>query len=224
MLSGKGFVTGMAMSKISSESDPYDVAVIGGGPAGSTVATFLARQGRRVALIEKEQHTRFHIGESLLPKNIPIIDRLGLSEEISRIGVRKPDAEFVSPDHDDRQAYFFRDALDPEPSYSFHVRRAEFDEILYRHAASNGVAVWENTLVTNNERSADGWRLSIDGTDQPDGIFAKFLIDASGRDGFLARKHDLRSRDRKHNSAALFTHYKSDGSRARSDRSDQAPC
>ncbi|MCZ6773098.1 MAG: NAD(P)/FAD-dependent oxidoreductase [Proteobacteria bacterium] len=190
-----------------SNSDPYDVAVIGGGPAGSTVATFLAQQGRRVALIEKEQHPRFHIGESLLAKNLPIIDRLGLSREISRIGVRKPGAEFVSPDHDERQAYFFCDALDPNPSYSFHVRRADFDEILFRHAASTGVAVWENCLVTDNERVADGWRLSIDGSDSSDGIFAKFLIDASGRDGFLARKHDLRSRDRKHNSAALFAHY-----------------
>ena len=181
----------MATIRSDSNTDSYDVAVIGGGPAGSTVATFLARQGRRVALIEKEQHPRFHIGESLLPKNIPIIDRLGLSREIAEIGVRKPGAEFVSPDHENRQPYFFRDALDPEPPFSFHVRRAEFDEILFRHAASNGVAVWENALVTDNERMADGWRLSFDGADRSDGIFAKFLIDASGRDGYLARKHDL---------------------------------
>ena len=203
----EGLISDMATTSRFSDSDPYDVAVIGGGPAGSTVATLLARQGRRVALIEKARHPRFHIGESLLPKNIPIIERLGLSREIAEIGVRKPGAEFISPDHDDRQTYFFRDALDPEPSYSFHVRRAEFDEILFRHAASNGVAVWENTLVTENERVADGWRLTIEGSDPSDGILAKFLIDASGRDGYLARKHDLRSRDRKHNSAALFTHY-----------------
>ncbi len=71
-----------------SASDQYDVAVIGGGPAGSTVSTFLAQQGRRVALIEKSQHPRFHIGESLLPKNLPIIDRLGLKQEIAEIGVK----------------------------------------------------------------------------------------------------------------------------------------
>jgi len=174
-----------------SKSDHYDVAVIGGGPAGATVSILLARQGRRVALIEKSQHPRFHIGESLLPKNLPIIGRLGLSREISEIGVHKPGAEFVSPDHDERQAYFFCDALDPEPSHSFHVRRAEFDEILFRHAASTGVTVRENCLVTDNERVVDGWRLRIDGSGQADEIFAKYLIDASGRDGYLARKHGL---------------------------------
>ena len=93
----------------------YDVAVIGGGPGGSTAATFLAQKGRRVALIEKSQHPRFHIGESLLPKNLPIIDRLGLSREVADIGVFKPGAEFIAPDYDKRQAYFFTEALDPEP-------------------------------------------------------------------------------------------------------------
>lgn len=190
-----------------STSEPYDVAVIGGGPAGSTVATLLARLGRRVVLIEKNKHPRFHIGESLLPKNLPIIDRLGLSREISEIGIRKPGAEFVSPDHDRRQAYLFCNALDPTPPFSYHVRRADFDEILFRHAAANGVAMRENHIVTGNERLSDGWRLDIEGSGQTEEIFAKYLIDASGRDGFLARKLDLRIRSRKHNSAALFGHY-----------------
>lgn len=206
----------VAMPDAASRSDRYDVAVIGGGPAGSTVSTFLARQGRRVVLTEKSRHPRFHIGESLLPKNMPIIERLGLTEQVANIGVYKPGAEFVSPDHDRRQPYYFCDALDPNPSHSFHVRRAEFDELLFRHAASAGVDAREDSQVTHSERVADGWRLTVarSGSDQPDEIFAKFLIDASGRDGYLARKGDLRSRDRKHNSAAIFSHYENVGPEA----------
>lgn len=195
------------MQESVSNTEPYDVAVIGGGPAGASVAAFLAQKGRRVALIEKAQHPRFHIGESLLPQNLPVIERLGVLREVSEIGIKKPGVEFVSPDHEQRQPYFFRDALFPKPSYSFHVRRADFDEILFRHAAAAGVAIWENALVTEHERTKDGWRLTIDGHDQPGEISAKFLIDASGRDGYLARKNGLRTRNRKHNSAALFSHY-----------------
>src|SRR3954452_24123665 len=80
--------------------EPWDVLVVGGGPAGSTIATLLARRGERVLLIEKERHPRFHIGESLLPMNMPLFDALGIGDEIARIGIPKYGVEFVSPDHD----------------------------------------------------------------------------------------------------------------------------
>jgi flavin-dependent dehydrogenase len=193
-----------------SEANSYDVAVIGGGPAGATVSIFLAQSGRKVVLIDKAQHPRFHIGESLLPQNLPIIERLGVSREVAEIGVYKPGAEFISPEYDRRQTFLFCDSMSPELAYSYHVRRADFDEILFRHAASVGVALRENCSVVGEERVADGWRLETSMTDDAGGakeIFAKYLIDASGRDGFLARKNDLRNRDREHNSAALFAHY-----------------
>ena len=72
--------------------------VIGGGPAGSTAAALLAKAGRDVVLLEKDAHPRFHIGESLLPRNLAIFDRLGMRDEIHAMGVLKPGAEFVSDD------------------------------------------------------------------------------------------------------------------------------
>ena len=72
-----------------------DVLVIGGGPAGSTIATQLVRQGRSVVMLEKDHHPRFHIGESLLPGNVALFDKLGVREQIDRIGMPKFGIEFV---------------------------------------------------------------------------------------------------------------------------------
>lgn len=77
-----------------------DVLVIGGGPAGSTVAPLLAEKGYRVVLLEKARHPRFHIGESLLPANLPLFERLGVAADVRAIGMEKWGAEFVSPHHE----------------------------------------------------------------------------------------------------------------------------
>lgn len=189
-------------------SNAVDVAVIGGGPAGSAVSTFLARSGRRIALIEKSRHPRFHVGESLLPRNLPILERLGVSDAVAAIGRYKPGAEFVSPHHEQRQVFPFADALDPSPDHAYNVTRAEFDEILLRHAAAApGVDLWEGYSATDAERTADGWRVALAGESATAEIRAGFLIDASGRDGFLARSENLRQRSRRHNSAAIFAHF-----------------
>ena len=83
-----------------------DVVVIGGGPAGSSAAIVLAERGHRVAQLEKSRHPRFHIGESLLPANLPLFERLGVAGEVRAIGMRKWGAEFVSPWHGGRGETF----------------------------------------------------------------------------------------------------------------------
>jgi flavin-dependent dehydrogenase len=72
----------------------FDVAVIGGGPAGSTAATLLSKLGHKVVVLEKEHHPRFHIGESLLPMNLPVFERLGVLDKVRAMGVHKPGADF----------------------------------------------------------------------------------------------------------------------------------
>ena len=191
----------------SNACDPFDVAVIGGGPAGSTVAALLAESGRRVVVFEKHRHPRFHIGESLLPKNLPILARLGLEEEVRSVSVYKPGAEFISPDHDERQAFYFSDALDPSPDHAYQIERARFDEILLRNARKKGAEIWEDTAVTAVEFEDGGCRLTVKGEAAKEACRARFLVDASGREGLVARQVGERRRDHKHNSAAMFAHF-----------------
>ncbi len=84
-----------------------DILVIGGGPAGTTAAALLAERGPRCGAAGEGQHPRFHIGESLLPQNMPILDRLGLGEAVAKLGVFKPGAEFVDDETGRRTAYPF---------------------------------------------------------------------------------------------------------------------
>src|ERR1700675_3289016 len=107
-----------------------DVLVVGGGPAGSTIAALLAERGKRVILVEKDRHPRFHIGESLLPLNLPLFERLGVKDHIERIGMIKYGVEFVSPYHGKAVSRDFAQAWDKAFPYSYQVRRSEFDHAL----------------------------------------------------------------------------------------------
>jgi 2-polyprenyl-6-methoxyphenol hydroxylase-like FAD-dependent oxidoreductase len=112
-----------------------DVVVIGGGPAGSTSSILLAERGHRVVMLEKEAHPRFHIGESLLPANLPLFEKLGVAGRMNDIGMQKWGATFVSPWHDFTAGFEFADATNPDLPLAYQVRRSEFDEILFRRAA-----------------------------------------------------------------------------------------
>ena len=187
-----------------------DVLVIGGGPAGSTAATLLAERGRKVVLLEKDRHPRFHIGESLLPQNLALFERLGVLDEVARIGVFKPGAEFVSDrDGGKSVAFEFAQGIDPTYTHSFQVRRSELDELLFRNAERRGVDAREGTRVVAVELdAANGSRVSAIG---PDGVLqtwlARFVVDASGRDTLLAGKLGTKSANKHNNTAALFAHF-----------------
>jgi flavin-dependent dehydrogenase len=186
-----------------------EVLVIGGGPAGSTIATLLAQRGRDVLMLEKSKHPRFHIGESLLPMNMPLFDQLGVADDIKRIGIVKRGAEFVSPWHGAPMMINFNDAWDNTYPTAYQVRREEFDDILFKNAVSKGARAVEECKVTDIKfhQGAGATVTTTDKDGQAQRIRAKFVVDASGRDTFLSNHFGMKHRNKKHNSAAIFGHF-----------------
>jgi flavin-dependent dehydrogenase len=186
-----------------------DVFVIGGGPAGSTAAALLAMHGRRVTLADKDVHPRFHIGESLLPQSVPLFRRLGVLEEVERIGVPKLGADFVSQYHGRTHTFWFAKAFDESLPSSFHVARAEFDKVLITRAADCGVDVVQGCEVTAATRddSTGVWTLEGRHAGLPRRWHARYVLDASGRDTFFAGRQGWKVANPDHTSAAMFTHY-----------------
>jgi flavin-dependent dehydrogenase len=185
-----------------------DVFVIGGGPAGSTIATLLARQGRRVVVAEKSHHPRFHIGESLLPANARLFDELGVREEVERIGLQKWGAEFVANDCDTVGTIQFGEAWDKSMPYAWQVRRADLDAILFANARRQGATAHEGCRVRAIDFDADGATIQATLDDGAVRTFrARFVVDASGRDTFLAGKLGAKRKHKQHASSALFGHF-----------------
>ena len=186
-----------------------DILIIGGGPAGSTAAILLAEKGYRVVVLEKARHPRFHIGESLLPANLPLLERLGVTGEVRAIGMEKWGAEFISHWDGRGQEFQFANAWDKSQPMAYQVRRSEFDEILVRRAAAQGAHVVEGCRARDVE-FLDDHRVRVhaehdDGRSQT--WEAAQLIDASGRDTFLGNRLQTKRRNKKHNSAAMYAHF-----------------
>lgn len=183
-----------------------DVIVIGGGPAGTTAATLLAREGLKVTLLEREKFPRFQIGESLLPYNNDLFNRLGVTDQlVTGDFFPKYGAYFVTGDG--KVGYRFRfDRNLAEPyTRSFQVKRADFDHLLLKNAAENGVEVREETAVVSVDLSSSE-RAVVKTTGET--LEARFVIDASGHGSVLGQKVGRKDDAKQLKKIAFFAHYK----------------
>jgi flavin-dependent dehydrogenase len=191
--------------------ESYDAVIIGGGPGGSTVATALARAGRRVLVVERERFPRFHVGESLLPFSLPIFDRLGVHDKVRAAGFQqKFGAYFWNETTGGTRPVVFAEARDTSHPMAYQVKRSEFDHLLLRHAADSGAQVREETAVEDvlfEGKRAVGVRVRATGAGSAEEIRARVVVDASGQGALLSRKLGVRRFDPRLKRAALFSHY-----------------
>jgi flavin-dependent dehydrogenase len=186
-----------------------DVAVIGGGPGGATAAALLARSGHDVVLFERERFPRFHIGESLLPHNMRLFERLEIVEDLRTRFIEKWGVEFLSSDGSLTRLFHFDEALEPRHPMCFQVPRSEFDLVLLRHASGRGAEVREGATVQSARQDpGDAWRLDVEQEGRVEEHRARYLVDASGRVGVMARQRGLRDMDPGQRRAAVFAHYR----------------
>jgi geranylgeranyl reductase family protein len=183
----------------------YDVAVIGGGPAGSTAAALLARAGRRVIVFERERFPRFHIGESLLPFSMKAFTRLGLHEKFLRAGfIKKFGGEFFSACSSEGTKFYFKDGYRSQTDHSYQVTRGDFDKVLLDHAAESGAEVREETGVKSVEFAKEHVDLAISNGKS---IRARYVIDASGRNSVLGTKFNIKKTYEHLKKLSIFAHY-----------------
>ena len=189
--------------------EAFDVVVVGGGPGGSSTSTFLADGGLRVALFERERFPRFHVGESLMPATMLLLEELGARAAIEERGFQlKYGATFIDEDNNAATQTFYFLPGQPWPNYSYQVPRAEFDTVLLEHATKRGVTVFQPATVEGTEFDAGGVTLTVSGENGRFSVRAKMLVDASGRDALLATRYGRRTRIPNLGKVAFFAHYK----------------
>ena len=189
----------------------YDCVVIGGGPAGATAATVLAQHGRRVAVVERERFPRYHIGESLMPYTWFTFERLGVLDWFEQAACpQKFSVQFVSTTGQVSQPFYFFETIEHPCSTTWQVRRSDFDRMLLDNARAKGVEVYQGAAVREVLMDGDrvaGVRADLAGRGS-ETYHADAVIDASGRDAFLASRLGVKRRDPDLNKIAIFTYYR----------------
>ncbi|MDF1811011.1 MAG: NAD(P)/FAD-dependent oxidoreductase [Verrucomicrobiales bacterium] len=191
-------------------SPEHDVIIIGGGPAGATTAAFLAKEGHDVLIFEKDQFPRYHIGESMMPFCYYTLEKLGLADQMDKIGFQqKHSVQFVTTDGRISKPFYFFQHKDCPSAVTWQVERAVFDNMLAGKAREYGAEIRENHKVLDVIRDENGKvvGVEVENSNGREQHFAKLVVDASGRDALVQSKSKWRRRDPALNKIAIWTYF-----------------
>ncbi len=174
----------------------YDVIIAGGGPAGSTAATLLSQYGYKVLILEKDQHPKFHIGESMMPLIEPVMNRLGL--DWGKGNLKKMGADFI---HEPSGRTLFLPLMGKYQTYQ--IERSSFDQKMFNNAIAHGAEAYQNTKVADVVINENGVQVSTSEGD----FEGRYFIDATGRSALMGRKFRKVKRLENFSRYALFQHY-----------------
>ena len=179
-----------------------DVIIIGAGPGGATAGALLAQQGVSVSLLDKDAFPRFHIGESLLPCDLALFERLGI--DMKALGfLYKGGAEFFDERTGDHATYLFNEGLPGTPGHAYQVERAKFDQAVLDSAVRAGAVFEAGVRVSQIEPDATG--VTVQTSSGP--RRARYVIDATGQDALLAHREKSLRRIEDFGLAAVFRHF-----------------
>lgn len=189
----------------------YDVAVVGGGPAGAALATLLQRQGHECVILESSTFPRYHIGESLIPNTYGVLDRLGLLPRIRETHFpKKYSVRFVSPTGEESHPFYFFETVRGERAQTWQVERSEFDALCLENARESGVQVRSGVRVDGVVFEGDravGVRAKPS-TGRPYELRARVVVDASGRATLIGSQLGLKRLVPGLNKAAIWSYYR----------------
>ncbi|HSZ26075.1 MAG TPA: tryptophan 7-halogenase [Cytophagaceae bacterium] len=184
------------------------IAIIGGGPAGGTIGTLLAQKGYKVGIFHTDKRPPLIVGESLLPAVIPMLQKLGIEEEVKSFSVYKPGAT-VWLGHDEVITSFFSWADGRLPDYAYNTQRDLFDLAVLNASERAGAKIFRTPAKLEKGDLPNTVRFTKETLDKTEGFFKEqpdLIIDASGRTRLLARLLDTPSRKGGRGDVALFAH------------------
>ncbi len=185
----------------------FEIGIIGGGPAGSALASYLAQAGHSCLVLEQEHFPRPHVGEALVPSSNRVFQDLGLMEQINQQFRKKYGSAWASPWFGPAYTRFAeREQPGVDHSYTFHVDRAAFDLLLLQHARKSGATVIEGARVRKvdfSEINQPRIEYTVEG--QEKSVSVRLVVDASGRKTLLGNQFKLRVQDEVFDQYAIHT-------------------